>query len=103
MTGFVFYKSRTLNVLTLGHQTATGLGASVSRQTVILLGAAIAMSSLCAAPLAGGLSFVGLVCPHLARRLVGPDFKNIDWCHGTDRRTFNDGFRYYFPDTAVPQ
>ena len=64
-TGFVFYKSRTLNVLTLGHQTATGLGVSVSRQTVILLGAAIAMSSLCCA-VGGGLSFVGLVCPHLA-------------------------------------
>ena len=73
-TGFVFYKSRTLNVLTLGHQTATGLGVSVSRQTVILLGAAIAMSSLCCA-VGGGLSFVGLVCPHLARRLVGPNFK----------------------------
>ena len=76
LTGFVFYKSRTLNVLTLGHQTATGLGVSVSRQTVILLGAAIAMSSLCCA-VGGGLSFVGLVCPHLARRLVGPNFKML--------------------------
>ena len=42
---FVFYKSRTLNVLALGHQTATGLGVDVSRQSAILLGAAIAMSS----------------------------------------------------------
>ena len=32
------------------------------------------MSSLCCA-VGGGLSFVGLVCPHLARRLVGPDFR----------------------------
>lgn len=71
---FVFYKSRTLNVLSLSYQTAAGLGAAVSRQTVILLGAAIAMSGLCCA-VGGGLSFVGLVCPHMARRLVGPNYR----------------------------
>ena len=71
---FVFYKSRTLNVLSLSYQTAVGLGAAVSRQTVALLGAAIAMSGLCCA-VGGGLSFVGLVCPHMARRLVGPNYR----------------------------
>ncbi len=71
---FVFYKSRTLNVLSLSYQTAVGLGAVVSRQTVVLLGAAIAMSGLCCA-VGGGLSFVGLVCPHMARRLVGPNYR----------------------------
>ena len=71
---FVFYKSRTLNVLSLSDQTAAGLGADVPRQTVILLGAAVAMSGLCCA-VGGGLSFVGLVCPHMARRLVGPNFR----------------------------
>lgn len=71
---FVFYESRTLNVLVLGEQTATGLGVAVQRKTVVLLGAAIGMSSLCCA-VGGGLSFVGLVCPHLARRLVGPNYR----------------------------
>lgn len=71
---FVFYKSRTLNVLSLSYQTAVGLGTAVSRQTVVLLGAAIAMSGLCCA-VGGGLSFVGLVCPHMARRLVGPNYR----------------------------
>ena len=70
----VFYKSRTLNVLVLGQQTATGLGVDVPRQTVLLLAAAIGMSSLCCS-VGGGLSFVGLVCPHLARRLVGPNYR----------------------------
>lgn len=46
----------------------------MSGQSVFLLGAAIAMSSLCCA-VGGGLSFVGLVCPHLARRLVGPNYR----------------------------
>ena len=71
---FVFYKSRTLNVLSLSYQTAVGLGTAVSRQTVVLLGVAIAMSGLCCA-VGGGLSFVGLVCPHMARRLVGPNYR----------------------------
>ena len=70
----VFYKSRTLNVLVLGQQTATGLGVDVPRQTVLLLAAAIGMSSLCCS-VGGGLSFVGLVCPHLARRLLGPNYR----------------------------
>ena len=70
----VFFKSRTLNVLVLGQQTATGLGVDVPRQTVLLLAAAIGMSSLCCS-VGGGLSFVGLVCPHLARRLVGPNYR----------------------------
>ena len=71
-----FYKSRTLNVLVLGNQTATGLGVEVSKQFAILLGIAIGMSSLCCA-VGGGLSFVGLVCPHLARRLTGPNYRSL--------------------------
>ena len=71
-----FYKSRTLNVLVLGNQTATGLGVEVSKQSSILLGIAIGMSSLCCA-VGGGLSFVGLVCPHLARRLTGPNYRSL--------------------------
>lgn len=73
---FVFYESRTLNVLELGQLTATGLGVDVSKKSIILLAVAVALSSLCCA-VGGGLSFVGLVCPHLARRLVGPNFKNL--------------------------
>ena len=73
-----FYKSRTLNVLVLGSQTATGLGVEVQKQSAILLGIAIGMSSLCCA-VGGGLSFVGLVCPHLARRLTGPNYRSLIW------------------------
>ena len=71
-----FYKSRTLNVLVLGNQTATGLGVEVSKQSAILLGIDIGVSSLCCA-VGGGLSFVGLVCPHLARRLTGPNYRSL--------------------------
>ena len=70
------YKARTLNVMALGPLLATGVGVNVKRQTRLLLALAVAASSVCCA-VGGGLSFVGLVCPHMARRLVGPDFRRL--------------------------
>ncbi|WP_240420626.1 FecCD family ABC transporter permease [Paenibacillus periandrae] len=68
---FVFYKASVMNVLNLGEQTAVGLGASVSREQVKLLSAAVGLAASCVA-VSGGIGFVGLIGPHLARRLVGP-------------------------------
>ncbi|MBD2846710.1 iron ABC transporter permease [Paenibacillus sp. IB182496] len=65
------YKARVLNVLNLGEQTATGLGTPVERERLGLLGAAAALAASCVA-VSGGIGFIGLIGPHLARRLVGP-------------------------------
>ncbi|WP_338540151.1 FecCD family ABC transporter permease [Paenibacillus tundrae] len=67
----VLYKARVLNVLNLGDQTATGLGAPVNRERLILLAAAVGLAGSCVS-VSGGIGFVGLIGPHLARRLVGP-------------------------------
>ncbi|KQY87515.1 iron ABC transporter permease [Paenibacillus sp. Root52] len=67
----VLYKARVLNVLNLGDQTATGLGAPVDRERLILLAAAVGLAGSCVS-VSGGIGFVGLIGPHLARRLVGP-------------------------------
>lgn len=67
---FVFFKARTMNVLNLGEMTATGLGARVSKEQVILLAAAVGLAGSCVA-VSGGIGFVGLIGPHAARRLVG--------------------------------
>jgi len=67
---YVFFQARTLNAFTLGDEVAAGLGTSVLRQRLFLLGAAVALSSASVA-MAGGIGFIGLVAPHLARRLVG--------------------------------
>ncbi|OMF23241.1 iron ABC transporter permease [Paenibacillus sp. FSL H8-0548] len=67
---FVFFKARTMNVLNLGDQLATGLGTSVTREQTILLAAAVGLSASCVA-VSGGIGFVGLIAPHLGRRLVG--------------------------------
>ncbi|WP_456276414.1 FecCD family ABC transporter permease [Bacillus sp. AK128] len=64
------YKSRYLNVLNLGDQIATGLGAAVERERRTLLLLSVALAASCVA-VGGGIAFLGLVAPHLARGLVG--------------------------------
>ncbi|MBT2287845.1 iron ABC transporter permease [Paenibacillus albidus] len=68
---FSIYKARVLNVLNLGDQTSTGLGAPVERERLLLLATAVALAGACVS-VSGGIGFVGLIGPHLARRLVGP-------------------------------
>ncbi|MFN7253449.1 MAG: FecCD family ABC transporter permease, partial [Anaerobacillus sp.] len=68
---FTIYKARYLNVLNLGDNTATGLGAAVERERRKLLLLAVGLAGSCVA-VGGGIAFVGLVAPHLARRVVGP-------------------------------
>ncbi len=68
---YAFYKSRVLDVLSLGTDTAGGLGASVTREQRKLLAVSVALAASCVA-VSGSISFVGLIAPHLARRLVGP-------------------------------
>ncbi len=66
--------SSELNVMLLGDDVAHSLGLSVKKVrfialviAAILVGAAIAIG--------GQISFVGLICPHIARRLWGGDVK----------------------------
>ncbi|SHI14690.1 iron complex transport system permease protein [Sporobacter termitidis DSM 10068] len=68
---YVLTKARALDVLSLGDDIACGLGASVERERRRLLIAAVALAASCVA-VSGSISFVGLIAPHLARRLVGP-------------------------------
>lgn len=67
---FVFSKARVLNVLNLGDLTATGLGAAIEKERRILLAAAVGLAGA-SVSVSGGIGFVGLVGPHLARQLVG--------------------------------
>ena len=65
------YKSQHLNVLNLGDHTAPGLGVTVERERRTLLFISVALAGACVA-VGGGIAFLGLVAPHLARKLVGP-------------------------------
>lgn len=65
-----------LNLLAMGEQTARGLGHNVQRTRIVTV---IAVVLLCgsATAIAGPLVFVGLVVPHVARALVGTDYRWI--------------------------
>ena len=76
LTAGALYASRTLNVLGLGEAAAMGLGVNVPRARAALTAVAVGASGLACA-VGGGLTFVGLVCPHMARRLVGPNFRAL--------------------------
>jgi iron complex transport system permease protein len=61
-----------LNVLRLGAQIAASVGVDVARTQWILLAAATLLTAGAVA-LAGIVGFVGLIVPHLGRKLVGSD------------------------------
>ena len=65
---FIF--CRDLDTLGLGENKATTLGVTVNKVQVTVLVLAVALSTTAVA-ICGPISFLGLVAPHLARRLVG--------------------------------
>ncbi|MCB2192716.1 MAG: iron ABC transporter permease [Deltaproteobacteria bacterium] len=61
-----------LNVLSMGDEEARSLGVNVSRLRLLLIFLATLVSALTVA-MGGMIGWVGLVIPHIARMLVGPD------------------------------
>ncbi len=69
-------RARVINALALGDDTARSLGIDAARLraevffvTALITGAVVAVS--------GGIGFVGLVLPHIARLLVGGDLRRL--------------------------
>lgn len=73
---YAWFQSNTLNALSLGDDVAAGLGTSVQKQRLLMLVTAVGLSCASVA-MAGGIGFIGLVAPHLARRLVGPMYQHF--------------------------
>ncbi|MFC4618895.1 FecCD family ABC transporter permease [Camelliibacillus cellulosilyticus] len=69
-------KGHVLNVLNLGDSLAAGLGARIEKERLLLLAAAVGLAGACVS-VSGGISFVGLIAPHVARRLVGPKHETL--------------------------
>jgi ferric hydroxamate/heme transport system permease protein len=65
------YKAHILNIMNLGDQVATGLGIRVEKERRLLLLAAVALAGFSVAA-GGGIAFLGLVAPHISKRLIGP-------------------------------
>lgn len=76
-----FLLSNNLNTLLLSEDTATALGLNVNRTKAI---ACVCGVLLCATvtALAGPISFVGLMVPHIIRMVIGSNHYNLIACSG---------------------
>lgn len=68
---FTFYRANRLNLLSLNQPVAIGVGVAVEKERLLLLLAAAALAAS-AVSVTGGIAFVGLMAPHIAKALVGP-------------------------------
>ncbi|WP_214767485.1 MULTISPECIES: iron ABC transporter permease [unclassified Exiguobacterium] len=71
-----FMQSRSLNLLQLSGSLPQTLGLQVERTRKRILFVAAALAGACVAA-GGGISFIGLLAPHIARRLVGPNHYSL--------------------------
>lgn len=72
----MFLSARPLDLLSGGETTAKSLGVEVDKlRTIVLISGALAVSaSVCAG---GTIGFVGLIAPHITRKLFGPKSKTL--------------------------
>ncbi|WP_372660471.1 FecCD family ABC transporter permease [Cohnella sp.] len=69
-------QARHVNVQGLGDEVASSAGANVQRQRLILLMLSVALAGAAVA-IGGAIAFIGLMAPHIARKLVGPAFGSL--------------------------
>lgn len=72
--GALFALRWRLNVMALGDEEALSLGVDAKRTRLLVVLAATLVTSA-AVSIAGMVGWVGLIIPHLARFLVGPDHR----------------------------
>ncbi|MFD1434420.1 FecCD family ABC transporter permease [Kroppenstedtia eburnea] len=70
----IWLMARQLNLFSLGERSAAHLGVPVRRIRMVLLLSATLMTAAAVA-VSGTIGFVGLIIPHIMRRIVGPDHR----------------------------
>ncbi|QHW33030.1 iron ABC transporter permease [Paenibacillus rhizovicinus] len=68
--------ARHLNVQELGDEVATSVGSSLQAKRTILLFVSVALAGSAVA-IGGAINFIGLMAPHIARKLVGPAYGGV--------------------------
>lgn len=76
LTAVLVLTGRRLNALVTGEEQATALGLDVNRLRVLLL-AACALLTATVIAVTGGIGFVGLLIPHIARLAFGADHRRV--------------------------
>ncbi|MEK5040183.1 iron ABC transporter permease [Sporosarcina sp. FSL K6-3457] len=74
--GWSITMGRSFTFLSLGDESATSLGIHVQRVRLLGLTAAVILAGSSVA-VAGSIGFIGLVVPHIARRLVGVGYRVV--------------------------
>ncbi len=80
MAGYVpiLFSGQALNIGSLSDVEATSLGVNVRRlRTLCFVSASVTTAA--AIMLSGPIGFVGLICPHICRRIVGADHRKLRW------------------------
>lgn len=75
----LIYYSKELNILLTGDETAKSMGVNVERTKRIILVLGTLLTSLVVS-VSGIIGFVGLIIPHIARIIFGPDHKILLPC-----------------------
>lgn len=68
---FTLYKANRLNLLSLSDPVAIGVGLNIKKERIVLLITAVALAASTVS-VTGGVAFIGLMAPHIAKALVGP-------------------------------
>ena len=74
--GYMLLRARELNAFALGEETARHLGVNVKRTKLGIMIAASALIGVCVS-IGGSIGFAGLVVPHMARMVVGPNHRRL--------------------------
>jgi iron complex transport system permease protein len=74
--GVLLTSGHALNVLQFGEEQAQQLGLPVERTRTLLVAAA-SLTTAAAVSFSGVIGFVGLIAPHLARLIWGPDYHRL--------------------------
>ena len=74
--GILFRFSPELNAFAIGEDNARHIGVNVRRVRLIVLITVSVLIGVCVS-IAGTVSFVGLIMPHIARMLVGPNHRRL--------------------------
>lgn len=68
---YTLYKANRLNLIGFSEPIAIGVGVSIEKERITLLLTAVALAAA-SVSVTGGIAFIGLMAPHIAKSLVGP-------------------------------
>jgi iron complex transport system permease protein len=75
--GFIILRyARELNAFAIGEDNARHIGVNVKKVKLIVLITVSVLIGICVS-ISGSISFVGLVMPHMARMITGPNHKRL--------------------------